>query len=107
MTNVRTKAPSEKKAIESAPALSGEAGTAPGQRLFLCIGPMCWGRGETVAKAVKNAKANRVRIYEKKWCWILYDIASDVTVDDMGGLCWKNDSTRTDKPYTEILRYNM
>lgn len=76
-------------------------------RKFCCIGPFCWGMGDTKELAIKNAKKNRVKIYEGKrgWRYVLYDIAVDVIVDDMGGFCYYE--REGELPYVEVARFNM
>lgn len=93
----------ERDTLKTAPALSDP------NNLYLCIGPHCWGRAKTPELAVKHAKSNRVRIYEGKqgWRFILFDARPGVTVDDMGSLCWIPEEGETEKPYRELLRYNM
>src|SRR5437899_100313 len=94
---------SEKAALEALPALSGPAGTAPGQRLYLCIGPNTWGRGTTVAEAVKNAKSNFSGSLSGPWKWIMYDVQHDATIDGMGMICYV--PIEGVKPYIQIGRF--
>lgn len=77
-------------------------------RLFLCVGPFCWGRGQTAEEAIKNAKSNRTQSYEgpRGWRYVLYDIDPDTYVESaFGGLCYVPKEGVV--PYREILRYNM
>jgi len=56
---------------------------------YIVIAPFCWGAGATEKEAVRNAKVNRVKIYEGKrgWRYILYATSdSKAYVDDMGSL---------------------
>lgn len=79
---------------------------APGRK-FLCVGPHCWGSGATAEEAIKNAKSNRVKVYEGKagWRYILFDAAADTYVNQMGDLCYV--PVEGVEPYREILRYRM
>jgi hypothetical protein len=93
---------SERKIIEAADNMPQREG-----RKFLCMGPYCWGTGKTAKEAVTNAKKNRIKIYEGKrgWWFILYDADVDLTVDDMGYLCYiRKEGVQ---PYIELARHNM
>ena len=97
---------SERSVIDNAPPLSGKAGLKKGNRVYLCVGPYCWGRGLTAAEAVKNAKANRARVYEGKrgWAFVLFDVDSSTTVDGMGMFSYV--PRKGVEPYIEIARFN-
>lgn len=102
----KAKKETERSVIANAPALSGPAGTGPGQRLYMAIGPNCWGRGMTAAEAVKNAKANAPRhLGAPKWGFILYDVQSDATIDGMGSICYV--PREGEQPYITIGRFNV
>jgi hypothetical protein len=92
---------SERKTIEDAPALVGE------DRRYLCVGPHCWGKGKTAEEAVKNAKKERVRMYEgaKGWRWILFDIDHETRVDELGGFTYI--PKEGVEPYVRIAAFKM
>jgi hypothetical protein len=96
----------EKKLSEKAVIAAAGGAAADGYK-FLCMGPMCWGAGKTPEEAVKNAKKNRVKIYEGKrgWCFILYLAQDDAVIDDMGSICYVPKENVI--PYTRIGSYNM
>jgi hypothetical protein len=85
---------SEKETVAALPALSGPAGKARAdestaeQRIYLCIGPNCWGRGTTPAEALKNAKRGFSASLCGPWRWIMYDAQGDAVIDDMGSVCY-------------------
>jgi len=76
-------------------------------RVYLCIGPHCWGKAAEPGKAIANAKKNRVKIYEgaRGWGFVLLDAQADAYVDDMGGICYL--PKEGVEPYREVARYNM
>src|SRR5260221_10929579 len=75
-------------------------------RVYLCVGPFCWGRAKTPGAALKNAQANRVKIYEGKggWRWIMFDAAPDDHVDGMGLISYKG--TPADAP-RKLVTFNV
>lgn len=93
---------SEKAVIEQA-----DQTVLPGGRKFIAMGPHCYGYGDSAAAAVKNAKKNRVKIYEGKrgWCFILFDADHETHVDDMGSMSYVPKEGVV--PYREIARFNM
>jgi hypothetical protein len=77
---------------------------APG-RVFFVIGPLCWGRGETEAEAVRNAKANFSPMMGGKWRYIVFDAHESVTIDGMGSFCYYPEKIPAgQQPYTELKR---
>ena len=76
----------------------------PSDRIYLCMGPMCWGADPDATKAIANAKKNRVKIYEgpRGWRYILFDVPAETTVDEMGFLCYE-----LGKSIREVVRVNM
>lgn len=91
----------EKQFLRGLPTLTGKVGLGTNQRLYLCIGDRCWGRGVTADEAVKNAKHNRVG--RDAFPMVLYDIRADTTVDDMGCLCYyPEDSEHVGEPYIRL-----
>ena len=95
---------------EKAFLMAYEGQVAPEGRKFLVVGPFCWGKGKTVAEAVKNAKSNRVRSYEGKegWRFFVCDVIENAYVDDMGGIRWTVEKGQNvDSGYREIGRFNL
>lgn len=81
-------------------------------RKFMVIGPHCWGCGLSPAEAEREAKKNRVRIYEGKggWRFVLLDVPADAFVDGMGGICYvplPEGQTTESAPAKELYRHNM
>lgn len=55
------------------------------ERTILCIGPHCWGTGNSKKQA--NAKARRYKpTFVIKPCYVYYDAPGDVYVNEMGGI---------------------
>ena len=65
--------------------------TAPEGQKVIVIGPMCWGRGPTVAKAFENAKKEFSSTYVKEGeiRFHPFIVPADAYVTDMGGIEWK------------------
>ena len=91
-------------------AIDAAAGvTLAADERFLCMGPFCYGYGQTAKEAIQNAGKNRVRIYEGKagWRFLLFVARKDVVVDDMGAFCWTfrdGEDDNSPKPYREVYR---
>lgn len=60
-------------------------------RTIVAVGPFCWGRGETVAEALRKAREHYSRsgTYRGSGYAVLFDAPVGTYVSDMGGLCWK------------------
>lgn len=67
-------------------------GLAPVGRVFLAIGPFGWGRGSTVAEAVRNCKRQVVWMYVRRDVNAVdikvWDVSTDTTVSGLGGLAY-------------------
>ena len=66
------------KDLKNLPAL-------PEGRVYFCVAPGCWGKGDTPDKAIKNARMNHSRTYFGEW-WALrlYDAPADTFLDGLG-----------------------
>jgi hypothetical protein len=71
----------------------------PKDRMALVIGPNCWGKDVSVAKAIKNARSNHSPSMTGPFRAIIYHVDSRTVVDEMGGLNYHIDS-----PPVEIAR---
>ncbi len=79
--------------------------TAPTGRMFIVVGPHCWGRANTKEQALKNCQkeygVKRLRQY------IVFDAHEDTRIDDMGSFCYYPDKIPAGQtPYTELERVN-
>lgn len=56
--------------------------------VFLCVGPYCWGKGNSETEAKKKARehGSTFKTYN------LYLVPKDAYVDDMGCIHWKDGS---------------
>lgn len=91
------------KKLTQASILGAHGATAAAGRCYLCLGPMCWGKASTAAKAVANAKSNWSRHYNPTFAFILYDAPADAYVDEMGYIRWADGEQKL----TELARYNV
>lgn len=102
-TKTKRKPTKERAALEALPPAADD-------RVYMAIGPNCWGRGRTGQEAVKNAR-REFPSYNGKWRYILYDAPKGSWVDDIdGGLQWEWDATKGEPepaPARLLYRHNM
>jgi len=62
-------------------------------RLFMVVGPQCWGKGVTVDVAIRNAKSHWPWSGwgdNHKWWFVLFDVHPDTTMNQMGQMVSPN-----------------
>ena len=58
----------------------------------MVVGPMCWGKGDTVEQALKRAKNNKPRGFRGDY--EAFDVPDDAFVDDYNGSVRWADNTK-------------
>jgi hypothetical protein len=82
-------------------------------RVYLCIGPHCYGRSANALQAERNARKHQpgsTYMPRSGWGWILYDTPIGTTVDEMdGGISWprQDDQGNDNQPARELARFNV
>lgn len=62
---------------------------------YMAIGPNCWGRGDTEAKAVRNMRKNWAEVYAGRFRkkdrgtnWKVFIVPVGCWLDGIGSFCW-------------------
>ena len=84
------------KIKDHAPTRIGETGSRASKtragRCYMVVGPMCWGKGDTVEQALKRAKNNKPR--GVRGDYEAFDVPDDAFVDDYNGSVRWADNTK-------------
>lgn len=66
-------------------------------KVYLAVGPNCWGKGKTQAIAIRNARTYKPSWVKGKVKWIVFYGDPRCFIDDMGNICWPHDAERPEQ----------
>ena len=54
--------------------------------MYLCIGPNCWGKGDTIGLAVRGCRSQLPSFHSSLMDYNLYEVHDDAYVNDLGNI---------------------
>ena len=60
----------------------------------LVVGPNCWGKGDTIEQAKREAKKHWPRYGSRHFPYVAYRVSPETRVDEMGMMIWKSKNPR-------------
>ncbi len=56
---------------------------------YIAVGPLAWGKGETIDQAVRRMRTQIPRVYVRPgYGYTVYSVGPDTFVDELGGLSY-------------------